>query len=180
MEILNYGSNDYILFIGQEANFQSRSMLIPAKEFIEARKDDYELMKRSSAKNYVFRIDGNDHHVENLLLNNIIWEGNMGKQEIKEYTQICNFLTHYADGMDEDCYFDLKDKPWYDKAKTNICRNFNHIKNYTKCKNMKTYNNEPINIVDSFLFMELQDGILVMPSCDTVEEMYKKYYNYSK
>ncbi|QKF94210.1 hypothetical protein QKU48_gp0752 [Fadolivirus algeromassiliense] len=173
----NFTENDYILFIGQEANFQSRSMLIPAKEFIEARKEDYEMLKKTSAKNYVFQFDGMDHQIDNLLLQNYIWEDNMGKQEIREYTQVCNQLTHYADGMDDNCYFDMKDKIWYDKAICNICSGFNHIKNYTKAKNMTMYKKKPINIVDSFLFIELRNGILEMPSCDTVEEMFQKYYS---
>lgn len=33
--------------LDKEANFQSRSMLIPAKEFMQVRKDDYELLKKS-------------------------------------------------------------------------------------------------------------------------------------
>jgi len=43
---------NYILFIGQESNFGSRSMLIPAKEFLglETRKKDYETLKKYSKK----------------------------------------------------------------------------------------------------------------------------------
>src|SRR5688572_20180772 len=137
---------DYILFVGQEANFQSRSMLIPAEEFLKVRNDDYLLLKRCSIKDRIFTINGINHKIDNLLIQNVIWSGNRGSYEKHEYTTIVGQLTQYADGMEEDCYFDMKDKEWYDNAMCNLCRGFNHVKNYTKLKNSTKY-----NIVDSFL-----------------------------
>lgn len=166
---------DYILFLGQQGNFQTRSMLIPAKEFLEARNEDYQLLKKSSKK-FTFIIDNIKHEVDNLLLQNIVWNGNYGTSETHQYSDICHKLTCYADGLDDDQYYDLKDKEWYDKTPTNLCGGFNHIKNYTELKNLKKHKDQNINIIDSFLVLELRNGILEMPSCDTVEEMYNKFY----
>lgn len=35
----------YILYVAQEANFESRTMLIPMEEFLKVRQDDYHLLK---------------------------------------------------------------------------------------------------------------------------------------
>ena len=172
-----YEPNDYILFIGQESNFQSRSILIPAGEFIKVRGDDYELLKKSVTNKYKVSINGIDYQLNNLLLQNVIWEGNCGTYEQTEYNQLCSNLIQYADGMDTNCYFDMKDKEWYDGAKCNICSGFNHIKNYIKYKNIQQYKGKPVNIVDSFLCLTLDDGILKLPTCDTVEELFDKYYS---
>ena len=177
MEKINYEPNDYILFIGQEANFQSRSMLVPAKEFIECRKDDYKLLKKSVNSNYTFLINGTKHQIHNLLLQNIIFEGNFGRCEKTEYSELCGILTQYADGMGDNHYFELVDKEWYDKTIINVCSGFNHIQNYIKCKNMTHYKKKPINIVDSFLCIELRNGILELPTCNTVKEMFENIIN---
>jgi hypothetical protein len=175
-----YAATDYILFVGQEANFQSRSILIPAQDFIEVRREDYELLKKSSIKNYTFNIKGKSFVIDNLLIQNYNFEGNIGHQEQKEYTDICNKLTHYADGLDEDHYFDLKDKTWYDASICGICRGFNDIENYSIWKNATKYEDKEINIIDSFLCLELTNGKLNLPIFDTVEEMLLKMYNYVK
>ena len=167
---------NYILFIGQEGNFQSRSILIPEKEFIEYNNDTYTLLKSKSIKNHVFSIDDDDYMIDNLLIQDYKIEGSMGKPVMTKYSEICWKLANYADGMEEDHYFDIKDKHWYDKSITNICGGFNHIKNYKKCRMMTTVKGKEINIVDGFLFLEATNGKLKLPSCDTVKEMYLKYF----
>src|SRR5690606_30846258 len=165
---------EYILFVGQEANFQSRCMLIPAKEFIESRPDIYNLLKKRSIKNYTFRLNDKDYFIDNLLLQNYKREGSMGVPEKKDYSEFCWKLTNYADGMDEGNYFDIRDKQWYDKSIIIVGDNgFNHIKNYVNIKNKKEY-----NIIDGFLVLELEDGKLYLPDVDTVSEMYSKYFSY--
>lgn len=42
---------EWILWIGQEANFVTRSMLIPAVEFLKVRKDDYDTLKECAIQN---------------------------------------------------------------------------------------------------------------------------------
>lgn len=169
---------EYILFVGQCSNFQSRTMLIPYKEFIKAREEDYNILKKHSKK-AKFIIDDQEHFVDNLLIIDYKWIGNHGHQVVTEYTSFCGQLESYADGTDmyneetgkcENVYCDLKDKEWYDTALINLTGGFNHIKNYTKLK--KEY-----NIVDSFLVLESNDGELQYPMFDTVQEMMKEFYN---
>ena len=149
----------YILFLAQEANFQTRSLLISYEEFMKVRKDDYDILKQAVTK-------VNDI---NLIIQNYKWQDNCGTQEIHTHTKIVNQLMRYADGMDEDCYLEMKDKLWYDQSKGNFCKGFNHVKNY------KEWVNKP-NIVDSFLVLTTDDGKLNIPTVDTVEELLQKYY----
>jgi len=151
--------SDYILYVSQQGNFQSRSMLIPMLEFLKVRNEDYNLLKRSSIKNHKFTLDNEEYIVDNLILNN--YENvneNSYTQTDSEYRILCNHLISYADGMDDDWYFKMKDKAWYDLAITNLCRGFNHIYNYKMCKEITEYKDKQINIVDSFLVLESRHG----------------------
>jgi hypothetical protein len=168
-------NNNYILYVTSDANFQTKSMLIPFAEFIKARSEDYELLVTASIRNYKFNIDGEEHIIDNLLCQNYIWTKNMGVAEKHSHTETCNQLFAYADGFDG--HFNLEDKAWYDSAMINLCKGFNHIKNYTKLKQMTHHKGKPVNIINSFLLLELKDGTLEMPTCDTVDEMYEMYYS---
>lgn len=149
-----YNETDYILFIGQECKFQSRSILIPIKDFIAVRKEEFETLKNNS-KEEVLLIGKEEVKLKGTLKQKILWENNTGHQKREIYTEICNMLTNYAFGMDDDCYYDLKDKTWYDKSYINLCKGFNHVNNYILCSSMKKYNGNEINIVESFLFIEI-------------------------
>lgn len=166
---------EYILYLAQQANFQTRSILIPAADFLAVRSDDYHILKNNSVKNYKFNIDGREYLVDNLLLDNIIWDGNMGRHEKAVYTEICADLKQYADGMEDDQYIRLEDKAWYDNSKINLCKGFNHIKNFVACK--KKLENQGIKIIDAFLVLETDHGKYQIPDVDTVEEMFEKYYS---
>ena len=165
---------DYILFLGQEANFQTRSLLIPHEEFISVpkRKNDYEMLKRSSVS-CSFMIEGKKYDVDNLLTINVV----DGFQEPTEYLKIVNDLMFYADPPLEDCYANIDDKVWYDESFLGFAHDFNHIKNHEHWKNVKEFEREPINIVDSFLVLEMWNGKLNYPTYDTVAEMYASLYS---
>ena len=154
---------EYILYVGQEGNFQSRCMLIPKQEFMTSRPDIYNLLKQRSIKNYTFKLNDKDYLIDNLLLQNYNYEGSMGVPEKKDYSEFCWKLTNYADGMGPDHYYDMRDKEWYDKSIIIVgSTGFNHIKNYVSIKNRKEY-----NIVDGFLVLELRDGKLYLPDVGT-------------
>lgn len=174
----NLNDNDYILYMGQEANFQTRSMLIPAKKFLSVpkRKDDYEVLKKCSIKNYKFDIDKKTYVIKNLLTFNLVEvDKNMFKYEQTEYSKICGELLHYADGSDY-CFYE-EDEVWYGHTIGNFCGGgFNHIKNYDKFKTATKIKDHDINIIDSFLVLETHDKQIELPPFDTVDEMMKTLY----
>jgi hypothetical protein len=150
-------------------------MFIPAKEFMKVRQEDYILLK-SIAKPYTFNLKGEEFYVNQLLTINYNRLGNSCIQDVEQHTYLCNILTQYADGLDYDCYSDIKDKEWYDHSITNLCNGFNHIKNYIELQKITTYKKLPINIVDSFLCLSLEDGRYRHCKYDTVDEMMKSLY----
>lgn len=175
--IIQFGPNDYILFMAQEANFQTRSMLIPIVKFLLNRKNDYEILKKHSIKNYKFTIDNVDYIIDNLLIQKLIPHNTFTNGltcEDSEYRIICGELTHYADGMDG--YFDVDDENWYNDAICFFCGGFNHIKNYAKYKNKTIIKDKNVNIIDSFLVLEAENNKIQLPLHDTVDEMMKYYY----
>ena len=124
----------YILFCAQQANFQSRTMLIPYDKYLLCEKliKDFDILRKHS-KPMTFVIDHQNYEIDNLILSNIIWHGNSGINQETEYSKIINDLMIYADGWlnDEHTHYLRKcDKIWYDKTYTNLCQGFNHIKNY--------------------------------------------------
>lgn len=144
---------EYILFVAREGNFQSRTILIPKNEFIEVRKEDFELLQ-SSSKSLTVVSNEVEYTIDNFLENHYTRNNNIGTQRKTIYTELCNTLTSYADGLDDDCYFDMKDKIWYDLAECNLCGGFDHIHNFVKLKQMTEYEGAQIKITDSFLFTE--------------------------
>ncbi len=147
---------EYILFVAREGNFQIRSMLIPKKEFLEVRLQDYQLLK-SSAQNLTYFNNGKNCNIFKCFLPNEyenINEVNI-RQTIKPYTELCNLLTAYSDGIDDGYYYDNKDKVWYDLAKCELCRGFDYVDSFITLRQLTEYEGNPIKITDSFLFMEL-------------------------
>lgn len=55
-----------------------------------------------------------------------------------------NNMISYADGLDDNCYFDEDNKIWYDGT-------FNHQQNFEKLMLMTEHKNEPIKIIEGFL-----------------------------
>jgi hypothetical protein len=174
---MSFTDNDYILYISQCANFQTRSMLIPARKFMSVpkRKNDYETLKKNSVTNYKFTIDNIDCVVDNLLIIKLIPDGESSfRVERTEYSEICSDLLSYAEGMDG--YFDKDDEIWYGDALINFCQGFNHIKNYGKYKNATDINGKDVNIIDSFLVLEMRDGAIEISPYDKVDEMMRALY----
>lgn len=169
----------YILFVGQEANFQSRSILIPYKEFVSVRSADYEILKKYSHKNVVFNLDDkysdkySDKYytVDNLLVQNILPNGYIEKTE---YTSICSSLIFYAEHSD---FCDKEDKIWIEKSKFHLCKGFNHIKNHCILLHNILHKNK-LNIIDSFLCLESINGTMEFPPVDSVVEMYDQYFTH--
>ena len=140
-------------------------------DFLEVRRDDYELLIKSSLKNHKFTIDGEDYIIDNLLFENIQWNNGHRTYQTHEYSNICFILRCYADGMYGIGYMDMKDKKWYDNSMDNLCSGFHHIKNYNTCKMITSYNGKTVNIIDSFLVLNLDDGKLRISKFEPVEQL---------
>lgn len=154
-DYVNYADDDYILFIAQEVNFQSRSILIPIKYFLLVREKEYNILE-SNTKTVKFSKNDDIITLDNILIQKYKYVDNLGHQEIYPYTNFCNILTEYAYGMEEEnCYIDLNDKIWYDKSFCNICKGFDHVQNYLECIKMTHYKNKKINIIKSFLYITI-------------------------
>lgn len=162
---------EYILFIFQEANFQSRSILVPKELFLKVREDDYNMLKKHSIKNVAIKGDT----IDNLLIQDYWRDGNCCHQRMQPFTRICGELAGYADRM-EDRYYDLSDCEWVDNSITNICGGFNHVKNYVSARHIEEIEGKRVNIVEGFLVLKSQEGKLNMSPFDTVDEMLLKVY----
>lgn len=159
----------YVLYCGQEANFQTRSMLIPYDKVLSDQELKHDLeMLRKHAKKTKLNGQGKEFEIDQLIVVNYKYEGNVGRQEITEYTAIANRLTWLADGRGPES--------WYQGVITHLIGGFNNVKNYIKLRNMKSYEGEPVEIVEGFLVLEARDDKLIIPPVDTVEEMFAKYY----
>lgn len=163
----------YILYCGQQANFQTRSMLIPFDLIMrcEQRVKDLQVLRENCLKNIPLNHLGKDYIIDQLLFHNFTFDGNIRKLDTTPYSLITGILSWYADNNDEDCYSDLADKEWYDASITGIASGFNHLANYSALRCLKEYNGEPIEIVEGFLVLETRRGQLSLSSIETVEEL---------
>ena len=169
---------EYILFLGQECNFQTRSILVPAKEFLQVRGDDYDILKKHSFP-HNFEEDGNTYPIQNLIIQNFSpmeASSNCFSLDQTEYSSICSNMTHYADMGDEQGFSKLGDDLWLKDSITNICGGFNHFKNYDYCMKLTKVKEKEINIIDGFLFLASHDGKIDFCPFDTVEEMLNEIY----
>jgi hypothetical protein len=144
---------DYILFVAQEDGSDTRSMLIAAQKFYKTRADQYLIMKEHCTKDVLVPYEQKQYTVDQLLPQ--VFEKvqeNKYLQVIKPYTYICNLLSQYAWGIDEDRVRKM-DREWYKHSPINLCTGTNYVENYLLLKQMTNYNGISINIVDSFLYM---------------------------
>jgi hypothetical protein len=177
----------------QECNFQSRSLLVPFKEFtsIEKRRTQLNVLKES-AKTIVITNKENNTHVivDNVIFNNYtttsvrIINGHVlksGKLDYNlQYGDLYLDLHFYADWRNDGYNLDNNDDiVWLPYIYKDFCQGFNHILNFETCKQMTSIKGRPINIVDSYLFLETQDGFYTPPRFDTVDEMMRACYGVS-
>lgn len=169
----------YILYCAQQANFQTRSMLIPYDLIMKCleRVKDLQVLRENTLHNVSFDHNGKKYVVDQLLIENITWNGNLGTYDETIFRNIISDLTGYANLIDDDCYFKEYDIGWSGHIISGIAsKGFNHVVNYCNFRNKTEYKGTPIEIVEGFLVLEKNNNKLRMPSVDTVEEMFDKYY----
>jgi hypothetical protein len=134
--------------VSQDSIFGSRTILIPEKEFLMTRFEEYEIMKNCSLKNQVFTARGKKYIVENFLEKK--WNKTYGVLEKREYTGICEKLHYYID--DYPIQVNDKDKLWYSNSIINLFTDLNAFESYLSILNLKQY-----HISNSFLYLDLSD-----------------------
>ncbi len=161
---------EYILFLAQEANFQTRSILIPKKEFLDDPywKQKFDMLKRNSKKVLIEYDDQEDVMIENALFqkyvkstlsgsNNVLPIEAQGcyKKFVHEYTKTCNDLMYYA--HDFIGFMREEDKKWFDKSFCEFATGFDHIQNYKYWSKINKIEGNDINITDAFLLLDSID-----------------------
>lgn len=166
----------FILFCGQEANFQTRSMLIPydlaqqSPEFVA----DLKLLREASQNNVAFNIRGQKWEVDQLL--NIVLEPHEYGYAYQRsaVSAIIHKLMYCADSG--ECRNESQ-AIWADEMLCGVASNgFNHVTNYCSFRKKTTYKDRPIEIVEGFLALELREGEYEIPRFDTVQEMLDELY----
>ena len=169
----------YILFYSQEANFQTRSILVPYDLIMkcEQRVKDLDILRDNALRDVSF--DNGKYIVDQLLIQNITWNGNIGRPDDNPFVDIVSEIMSYVD-REIDEFRHLYNEQW---AREKIChvasKGFNHVANYCNFRKRTTYKGNPIEIVEGFLILESQNGKVSMPPINTVEEKYAKYYSES-
>lgn len=176
-------SKKYILYCGQQGNFQTRSMLIPYDEIMQCpeRVSDLETLRNHSSKNVEFEHRGEKYVVDQVLYNNITWKDNLGYHDQNPCSEITSDFMAYADTLDFDCYIHMHDQVWRNQVIPAVAsKGFNDVLNYCNFRNKTECDNQPIDIVEGFLVLETNNyKEYSMPPVDTVGEMYEKYYGFS-
>lgn len=132
---------DYILFVLKDCNFQSRIALVPYNEFLKVRSEEYNFIKRCG----------------NIIVIPLVFEGNIGSYGKTDITDVDHLIKFYTEPPVDGCYLDEKDFIWSENCIYNplgMFPGFNHYQNYERLKKMTKYKGRPVNIVDSYLFLE--------------------------
>lgn len=146
---------EYILYIAQEANFESRSLLIPVDKLPQHRKDQLDKLRE-----FVVDLDADDLSVNNVIVINLVeknfgsFSGYTAEDADLEKALICKDFTFFADPV---IGLDPVDEEWYKHAYHGFAKGFDHIKNYLKYQKITRYKNKDIKIVDSFLILNTRN-----------------------
>lgn len=108
-----------ILFVIELKGFQPRSILIPKKEFLKNRKEDYEILKKYSVSTKVDNYD-----VKNVLI--------VDYQSNHPITRIISDIFWYADSDEPNrgSYIKEGDLEWFNGFDVGLMDEFDHVKNY--------------------------------------------------
>jgi hypothetical protein len=111
----------------------------------DQRVKDLEILRTNSLKSFKFEHRRETYIVDQLLVQNITWENNMGKLDHTPFTKIVHEFTEYADRLYDDRIFKLYDEEWSKKIITNIAsKRFNHMLNYCNFRNRNKYKGKDI------------------------------------
>lgn len=109
-----------ILFVYQEANFCVRAGLIPAKEFLAVRSDDWKVIKESAE---LFQ----DIPV---LWDEIVWQGRIGDHVQQPWSEVIWVMSQALEWGEE--HVEPKDEIWASKIQSFHITSFEHVATYKR------------------------------------------------
>lgn len=159
--------SDYLLFVVQNANFEPRSMLLPAKEFLELHQESWNQMREACA-NATF---------ENLFVDHLLWKD---VTDWETHSQECwSLMASYLEEVYDwgtEASHDPADNAWIKKSLYKICQGFNVVKEYCKAQKLSSWKGQPIRIIDSILILEKRASKhWSPPAFETVQDLQKFY-----
>ena len=177
--------DEHLLYCGQDANFQTRTMLIPKKLLTEKRLNDWKKMKSSSKEiveiqnGFLATVEHKSYGLGGNCMNEEFM--NSLSEEQKTIYSICLEFTMMADGLCGDCddyyYFDKEDYKWYTKTIINLGKGFDHYDTFKDLMNLKHHKGRPIKILEGILCLETLNGkIKEQSKIKSTGELLYKYY----
>jgi hypothetical protein len=169
----------YVLWCAQESNFQTRTLLLPIDMLDSKRKQQLEDMKQFRDKNNVIIIDHTwtfEYDEQGKKLGGC---GTVSDKD-KDLSRLCSDFMYYADRQSyHDGYLESEDLEWLPFSFNQVCGGFNHVKNYQQLLTMTEWKGKPVNIVDSYLVLESENGVLNVSPWDTADAMMLDIYGYN-
>lgn len=161
-------TKEYILFCFQEANFQTRTLLVPKVEFESApeRLTQLQSLRKHSFRNVpILSFQGGDEqhpvgNVDHLLLQNYTSQEGGAMMDASQVGEILEQLLAYADGWEGRSNFLESDFLWLPKSWQGLTTGFDHLANYLNLRyqTSETPNGQKMCVSESFLVLETQDG----------------------
>lgn len=157
-------SVDCILFCIQEANFQTRALIVPKIEFENVRGPDLQLLRRESIKNVPVKVlDDRGQVVSRSKVEHLIYQRlfpvseNAWQSDGTLLDHVLQDLAFYADSCPPECYVREADLDWLQGAnKSALGGGFDHVANYLRLRALDRMDDKPIRVVESFLVLELR------------------------
>jgi hypothetical protein len=169
----------YILWCQQQSNFQTRTLLIPVDMLGSERKQQLDKIKQFRDKNNVIVIDTTWTYEYDEQGKRVGGCGTVSEKD-KEISRLCSDFEYYADRQSyDDGYLRKEDLEWLPFSFNQLCGGFNHVKNYQQLLTLKEWEGKPVNIVDSYLILGSDDGVLSVSPWDTPDAMMLDIYGYN-
>ena len=155
-KLIKRSFSKYYLFCAQQANFQTRTLLIPQCLLSESRNKQWCDIKTYCKNNII---------ANNVIIINLVWEGNCGTIDPidKQLSELCSIFESVSTdyGLDDNAFYgDDYDRDWQLYCYINLCGGFNHVGNYKQLLQLTHHDEHDIEIVDSILVLYSDQGEL--------------------
>lgn len=156
MKKMTFKLNDYILFVSSDANFQTKSMIVPAREFMEIRSDHIEILRKYAYDVTCTNSKKEQINVHNFLKRELIPCSDNNNGWTTRQTEWSPVWTDIMKWMNGDKRIELIDQVWWKKTKVQLAKGKNHVQNWNRLNKMTSYQGKSIRIIESFLSLEFK------------------------